>query len=499
MTETDKSIILKHKGGLSDGIVLMDLEWVENNNKQHLTQLSAARLNRGWDALSSFNALVCPPEPCFSDPNHIAFGGYDVIKFRNGGTAEAVINRFVDWLLPDDQIWVWAKSNARMFYALCQQYGVPNPIQVYNIGRKARLILQSGSPGIEIPSSAYKVIDYLNLIPPFPEHRAEADVEAMRLVCKELKLKKAEPVNITSTTEFRVEESDNQSTRWGPTQREININRILTSDYNYIYLKNSDVFHRRECKLWQNVRDSADIIGTVYYRTAAKSRRPCKKCNPEVFLEKEIERQNLIDKQEARTEQNRQNNELIVTYLADGTKTPIKRGRIVGWCQYEIHPGALTSNLLKKHGCLEKQCFHFRKNKNSNYWTEQEKLAIRKKRRKEQAASLKNQQRQQEDELAALADEWQDYLDEIGSDMYIVNVTREQTIQTTQTRDQKRNQNVFTVFYVSDNWFADGNRYPEFCNFVKNQHPGCRVNLRHIKDVDGRFVTTDQYFSRARK
>ena len=71
----------------------------------------------------------------------------------------------------------------------------------------------------------------------------------------------------------------------------------------------------------------------------------------------------------------------------------------------------------------------------------------------------------------------------MGSDMFIVPVERE-----TRTR--------YRVFYVSDNSFADGNRFPEFVDMVRREHPGKSVNMRHIRDVDGHFVTREEFFHR---
>lgn len=59
--------------------------------------------------------------------------------------------------------------------------------------------------------------------------------------------------------------------------REQNARWVQASPYNYIYLKNSPVFHRRECRL---VLNSKELLGSVHYRTAAKGRRPCKMCRP---------------------------------------------------------------------------------------------------------------------------------------------------------------------------------------------------------------------------
>ena len=55
------------------------------------------------------------------------------------------------------------------------------------------------------------------------------------------------------------------------------------------------------------------------------------------------------------------------------------------------------------------------------------------------------------------------------------------------------------VFYVSDFAFADGIRFPEFLETVRFFIPFYRLNLRHIRDVDGHFVTIEEYRQRMRK
>ena len=57
----------------------------------------------------------------------------------------------------------------------------------------------------------------------------------------------------------------------------------------------------------------------------------------------------------------------------------------------------------------------------------------------------------------------------------------------------------YKVFYVSDHPFADGDRFPGFLEKVRLNHPSWRLTLRHIKDVDGHFVTREEFRTRAHK
>ena len=60
-----------------------------------------------------------------------------------------------------------------------------------------------------------------------------------------------------------------------------NQDSIARSEYNYVYSKQSKIFHTRKCS---HVLLAYDIQGTVSYDTCLKSgRRPCKHCNPEAI------------------------------------------------------------------------------------------------------------------------------------------------------------------------------------------------------------------------
>ena len=74
----------------------------------------------------------------------------------------------------------------------------------------------------------------------------------------------------------------------------------------------------------------------------------------------------------------------------------------------------------------------------------------------------------------------------VGTGMHIVRVAKDSPKQ-------------FSVFYVSDNRFADGHCFPSFLAAVRLIHPHYKLSLRHIRDVDGHFVTREEYFARPRK
>ena len=59
--------------------------------------------------------------------------------------------------------------------------------------------------------------------------------------------------------------------------------------------------------------------------------------------------------------------------------------------------------------------------------------------------------------------------------------------------------NRYRVFYVSEYPLADGDCFPKFLETVRFFFPDYRLILHHIRDVDGHFVTIEEYQRRARK
>jgi len=257
-------------------------------------------------------------------------------------------------------------------------------------------------------------------------------------------------------------------------QRDVNRQMIEKTGYNFVYLRTSPVFHRRDCKVCLAARSEADILGSIYYETAAKERRPCRLCHPVPLVSREeYERQKQREAQ-----RNISSKKVVDVKLITGETVTIKPNRVCGWCHYRLHRGALTRALLKEHECLGKNCRHLERNAKCPYWGELEK-------KKQAKSEKKTQQKAEEERLQMLLENWQACLDEMNSDMFIVRVAKDTP-------------SVYRIFYVSDNRFADGNRYPDFLASLRALHPSYRINLRHIRDVDGHFVTTDEYLARRR-
>ncbi len=452
-------------------IVLLDLEWIELGEK-HLTQLAAVRTDEHWNAVSRLEEFVRPGGACLTYCSHVAFGGHSPELFANAMLADDCIADLEDWLEPDDVILVWASSNASFLSELWSRYASGNLPPLISAADKARSLSRKHKIHARAP---YSMLSMLGIQPPYPEHSAANDVEAMRLLFEKLRL---------TLSYF---EKKLPAPQAAIPQRERNLKVIENSPYNYIYLKGSAVFHRRDCKAVLNATSHADIIGSIYYETAAGNRRPCKLCKPVPFLvDVPNSDKELADRQQQLKESYTYLREVIDAKMLTGQVLPIRRGRIVGWCRNRMHPGALNKAILEQHDCLGKNCAFLEKNCQSPFWHALEESKLSKEKLKEKIRREKQKKIQEESELRTLMDDWGSYLEEIQSDMQIVRVVKETLT-------------CYRIFYVSDNRFADGNRYPAFLEMLRQTHPRSRFLLRHIRDLDGHFVTRNEYNGRRRK
>ena len=158
----------------------------------------------------------------------------------------------------------------------------------------------------------------------------------------------------------------------------------------------------------------------------------------------------------------------------------MQRKNIVGCCHCTTHPGKLTKQLMLEHKCIEKECRYFEKYDCASYWRgKQQKKQVKEKKRTEQKKA-KERERLLTERLEGIQREMQEIIDDLSCSMEIIRL--EQVAA-------KR----YKIFYVSDYPFADGNRFPDFLGAIYTAHPGWRIWLQHIKDMDGHFVTRSMY------
>ena len=183
------------------------------------------------------------------------------------------------------------------------------------------------------------------------------------------------------------------------------------------------------------------------------------------------------------------NGPLVKAKLVSGDDVEISVSELVGHCHFEGHPGEITRSLLSAHHCLEKQCVFLERYGSNPYWSDRaiaearklkSKGAKKEIRRKKKQAAAKEQQM-----LDALASDIQKTADRLPCALTVVRVTREWP-------------SVFKLYYVSDNRFWDATAFPELTAALQAAYPGRRFLMRHIRAVDGHYVTRTEYLMRKR-
>lgn len=441
-------------------VVLIDIEWIGQQTRQP-TQWAAARVDESWNVQDVFQTLVCPPDPDCIDWSHMACNGYTREDFLASPPEEACVRDFAGWLREDDALLVWHRDSEAMLKALWERRlsrPMDHPIACANYA-VYRLLEHCGEhqKGVYAIATAYGAELHT------PEHCAQNDLYALREVLLRLKF--------TPYALFPKSKPSKPAALPRQTRQERNRQFLARTPYNYVYTPHSGVFHRKSCHL---IRNADQLIGSVRYRTACQKRRPCKVCRPT-----RIEPEPRVSPKKPRQKEE----ELQQIRLLGGSVVLMHPLKVVGCCHSTLHPGKMTKRIMENHDCLKKQCRFFEKYEDSFYWSEaarkqKEREKVKARRREEKAGQLAEEER-----LRALREEFQTDIDSIGYEIEVVRVVYEHP-------------DVYKVYYISGNPFADGGLFPNFRERVRQRHPEWRILLRHIQDQTGRFLTVEEFHSR---
>ena len=313
--------------------VFVDMEWISNQHGNHWpTQLAAARVDAQWNTVDTFSVLFRPRDFSLQQWGHMAFSGWSREQFLDGESLYAGLDAFRLWLQPEDTICWWHQEASDLFNMFSKVSGVPDMTQHvvllcdYIYGYLAGQEASVGSP--------YKICAARNIVTPSPAHCSVNDVATMQLLAQVIGFEQKyllEPPKRWSKDAMAQKGSSAYKLLYDPQAKLLhqsdcellpddrylpafltfklpirrkykpcsccrdefldalwdrNQDSIARSEYNYVYSKQSKIFHTRKCS---HVLLAYDIQGTVSYDTCLKSgRRPCKHCNPEPIEHKTI-------------------------------------------------------------------------------------------------------------------------------------------------------------------------------------------------------------------
>ena len=303
-------------------LVLLDLEWVENQ-AGHCgpTQVAARRVDAAWNTAEDFYAQIRPRDQTFHRWDHMAYSGGTPENFLYAKSAYSVLSDLRAWLRPNDILCWWSSEPREVFQKLNALILKGKATQQSYVldGCVARFLdgQQLGSP--------YQLAVERGIPVPSPAHCAKNDVEAMQTVLRAIGLpqsavlapapKKAQQslarqedrpyqyevetglihrrgcACIPEGAQLQGFETLKTCLRRGyrpcpycaaedyrRARRERAQGIIDRSDYNFVYTPGSEVFHRYDCPL---ILSATHILGSVYYEKCVETgRRPCKLCRP---------------------------------------------------------------------------------------------------------------------------------------------------------------------------------------------------------------------------
>lgn len=455
--------------------VLFDLEWITaEDGTRTMTQLAALRTDTAWRPQDAFCVLV-KPERGEHDWAQVAYNGYSPDEFWAGLSEQEALASFLEWLEPDDTLCCWHYQNGKTLAALQKRWADDRPPHRW-LAVNQIIYSLFARKGILEPGGLYDCARLRGLSVPVPEHCSCNDVDVLQRLLRGMQLPtrslrsehKKKPVSISLSPAER---------------REQNALRIQKAQYHYVYLPDSPVFHRWDCRLVLNARQ---VTGCVHYKTAARKRRPCRVCRPEpdLLTQQETEHPEEIRHRSAELAEKRRveeaRNEVVNVRLLSGSRIQIRRKLLVGCCHNRIHPGKLTQKLMEDHNCLGKGCRFFEKYETADYWRELARKTAVKQNVRQQRNRQKEQAQQQEAALLSLKDQFQTYADDAG---YVIKIIRV----------QEEKKGILKIYYVSENRFRDGNLFPNFLSRIRKEYPRYSILMRHIQDLDGCCVTIEEY------
>ncbi|MBE5809670.1 MAG: hypothetical protein E7318_01915 [Clostridiales bacterium] len=317
-------------------LVIIDLEWVEGKRSRIIpTQIAAIRVDENWQVVDQYASLIKPYELSGMDWKHVAYSGAPPIAFVGAKGAHRVLTEIENWLLPTDDICWWHDESEKNYKNLIKAILKQKPTGNHHIiGNNVCGLLRDG---LRNTGSPYALAKARGLMVPKPQHSSANDVEVIRLLLSATKIDHREvftdvpqPVVISKkriappthhdvyqpgqfpfwldlktkiihADQCPIIASSEAARGFGTLQYalkqhlkpcaccvqehrkaviERNTDIINRSQYSYVYMSNSNVFHTRNCKIIRTAYRGT-LLGSIGYKACVETgRTACKVCKP---------------------------------------------------------------------------------------------------------------------------------------------------------------------------------------------------------------------------
>lgn len=323
-------------------ITIIDLEWYEvTSTESYPTQLAGIRLNEEMEIISQIHLPIYPEQPLARVKwDHLAFTGFGRCDYEKGPDSQEAFIEFAKWLHKYDKIFIWEQPQYEVFRKMYRKYigHWPKFQPLF-----ARSVLEDlFYDGLGYLGSPYTMGDARQLQFEHDEHNALCDTKAILALFKNAgatpsSFNRYDPNRSAPYTDERkyqryigqqtykyyydplgklLHRNDCQELLFGTRVQGYNtikacikekyhpcdccreeyyqylkddrIRIIQSCQYNYMYLPQSDTFHKWHCSILLNSK-YGDLRGAIKYETAlATGRTPCKHCNPSPNDEKRV-------------------------------------------------------------------------------------------------------------------------------------------------------------------------------------------------------------------
>ena len=311
--------------------VIADIEWATNRTYRITpTQLSAVKVDENWNIVDSFSHFIRPQDNSFYNCTDVAYAGGKVTDFLYAKSAYEVLDEFSHWCTTEDTLLWWHKNSKNTFekfngiilhkytfpktviandyvysfisseifkdgysiYKIAQSLGVETDNTLEHYSKDDALVFLEILKAINKPQKAYlKPIEKIKrkdvfrkkeLSNPYILDKSNRTLHSNTCDCiKEIGNDIIGYADLRSVLKKNYKICPCITEEYKKTIRQRALHIANTSQYNYIFLPHSNVFHKHSCKAFHN---STELHGTISYYGAIKTGRvPCKICNPKPY------------------------------------------------------------------------------------------------------------------------------------------------------------------------------------------------------------------------
>lgn len=313
--------------------VICDIEWVSNLKcKLFPTQIAAVKVSKRWNIISCFGSLICPPIERKYSKNNVAFNGGEYSDFYAANSAQDVFESFYRWLDSDDVLVWWYDKSDEIFrnhsldllpehkqnesIIICEylktflqsqdidvsnQYALAEKLQIdtshyeKHISMHDAIVICEVLKKVKYPQDALGfpsdikgmlpvALQRFSSFPYYYDKTAELlhDCRCSKLI--DVSVNAIGYPNFDKSIRNGYKPCDCCKDEFKKVIVDRNEETIKRNRFNYVFSKESGVFHKNDCRVALNARS---IKGTRTLEAVLKTgRKPCKICNPPSKVER---------------------------------------------------------------------------------------------------------------------------------------------------------------------------------------------------------------------